>query len=50
MRRVTFGFWGLLAALVMLWIAADPGALALGAFLPFRNGMVQITGILAWAA
>jgi predicted ferric reductase len=49
MTKVKFGFWGLLALLAMLWVAADPFALAPAGFFPFRSGMVQISGILGIA-
>ncbi|HWT10309.1 MAG TPA: ferric reductase-like transmembrane domain-containing protein [Roseomonas sp.] len=47
MTRVHIGFWGLLAALALLWIAADPFALAQPGFFALREGMVQASGILA---
>ena len=47
MTKVKTGFWGLLAALTILWVAADPFALTGTGFFAFRSGMVQITGILA---
>lgn len=47
MVRVNWAFWGLLGLLLLLWIAADPAALAPAGLFPFRTGMVQITGILA---
>lgn len=47
MTRVKRGFWGLLAALAALWVAADPLALVPTGFFAFRGAMVQVTGILA---
>ena len=47
MVKVKRGFWGLLAALAALWVAADPLALVPTGFFAFRGGMVQVTGILA---
>ena len=47
MARVARAFWGLLGLLLILWIAADPFALATAGIFPLRTGMVQVTGILA---
>ncbi len=49
MTKVKIGFWGLLAVLTVLWVAADPFALAPAGIFAIRAGMVQITGILAMA-
>ena len=47
MKRLKIVFWVSLAAVVALWILADPLALRPAGFFPLRNAMVQLTGLLA---
>ncbi|MDO8878709.1 MAG: ferric reductase-like transmembrane domain-containing protein [Pseudolabrys sp.] len=47
MRNIKLVFWGLLALLSALWLAADSSALSQAGFFALRNAMVQYTGIVA---
>lgn len=49
MRRIVVAFWGALAIMGVLWLAADPPALPPETFIALRGAMVQLTGILAMA-
>lgn len=47
MRTIKLTFWGALALLAALWLAAEPQVLAAAGFFPLRGSMVQATGVLA---
>lgn len=47
MRNIKLVFWGMLALLSALWLAADPLALSPSGFLALRDALVQYTGIIA---
>ena len=47
MKPILLAFWGLLAVLTLLWVLADPAALASVSFLELRHGLLQVTGFLA---
>ncbi len=49
MRPIKVAFWGMLALLSALWVAADPLALQASTFLELRGSMLQLSGILAMA-
>lgn len=49
MRRIKVAFWGALALLSALWLAADPLALQPAGFFALRGSMVQHSGVLAMA-
>lgn len=47
MRKIKFSFWGLLALLSALWLAAEPSVFRPTSFFPLRRDMVQYSGLLA---
>ncbi len=47
MRTIKLTFWGALALLAALWLAAEPQVFAAAGFFPLRGSMVQATGVLA---
>lgn len=47
MRTIKLTFWGALALLAGLWLAAEPQVLAATGFFPLRGSMVQASGLLA---
>jgi predicted ferric reductase len=49
MRRIKVVFWTALALITALWLATDPLALKPTGFLPLRNSIVQLSGLLAMA-
>lgn len=50
MRHIKFTFWGALALLTVLWLAAEPTVFQPTGFFAFRGVIVQYTGIIAMAA
>ncbi len=49
MKRIKLAFWGVLALLSALWLAADPSALRPANFFALRSSAVQYSGLLALA-
>ncbi len=47
MQNLKRAFWGSLAALVLLWLVAEPQPFGPGPFFPLRERMVQLSGVLA---
>ena len=47
MQNLKRAFWGTLAALVLLWLVAEPHPFGPGPFFPLRERMVQLSGVLA---
>ncbi len=47
MQRVKFSFWGLLALLTVLWLAADASVFQWTGYFPFRSVMIQYSGVIA---
>jgi predicted ferric reductase len=50
MKNIKIVFWGLLGVLTALWLLADPVWRSPVAFLPWRNGLINATGILGIGA
>jgi len=50
MKPILLAFWGLIAVLSLLWALADPAALSAASFLGLREGLLQLTGIIAVGA
>jgi predicted ferric reductase len=47
MQNLKWVFWGTLAILALLWLVAEPYPFGPGSFFPFRERMVQLSGVLA---
>lgn len=47
MRNLKWVFWLTLALLSVLWLVAEPNLIKLTEFFPWRNRLVQLTGVLA---
>lgn len=47
MRHIKIVFWGLLALLSILWLAAEPSAFQPESFMALRDAMVQYSGVIA---
>ncbi len=47
MQRIKLAFWGLLALLTVLWLAADASVFRWTGYFPFRSGMIQHSGLIA---
>lgn len=47
MQNLKRAFWGTLAVLVLLWLAAEPSVFQPATFFAFREAMMQLSGILA---
>ncbi len=47
MRRLESVFWGILMALVLLWLATDASIFRSTSFLGVRKPSIQLTGIVA---
>lgn len=49
MRNLKWVFWLTLVLLAILWLLAEPGLFRRTGFFPWRNTLVQLTGVLAMA-
>ena len=50
MKHIKLVFWGALALITLLWVAADPAVFGAGSVMALRGFMMQFSGVLAMGA